>query len=140
MLDALETGKKTVQSVKQHTKRDPMLARVLDQVVSGLKSSKEEALEPYSQREDEFSTIDGCVQWGTRVVIPSTLRSKVLALLHNGHLGMSRMKSLARSYVWWPNMDADIEVMVRKCVHCQLHSKSPPSVAPHPWEFPSQLW
>ena len=37
-------------------------------------------------------------------------------------------------------MDADIKVMVRKCVHCQLHSKPPPSVAPHPWEFPSQLW
>ena len=35
---------------------------------------------------------------------------------------------------------ADIEAMLRKCVHCQLHSKSPPAAAPHPWEFPSQPW
>ena len=140
MLDALETGKVTVQSIKQHTRRDPVLARVLDQVVSGWRNSSEEALKPYSQRKDELSTVDGCLQWGTRVIIPPTLRSKVLALLHDGHLGMSRMKSLARSYVWWPNMDAEIESLVRKCGHCQMHSESPPSAASHPWEFPSQPW
>ena len=65
MLDALETGKVTVQSIKQHTRQDPVLARVLDQVVSGWRNSSEEALKPYSQRKDELSTVDGCLQWGT---------------------------------------------------------------------------
>ena len=108
-----------------------MLVRVLNQVVSGWKSSNEEVLKPYSQRKEQLSTIDGCLQLGSRVVIPPALQSKVLALLHDGHLGMSQMKSLARSYVRWPNMDADIEALVRKCGHCHLHSKSPPSAASH---------
>ena len=29
------------------------------------------------------------------------------------------MKSLARSYVWWPKMDCDIEEMVKSCSVCQ---------------------
>ena len=140
MMEVMEASMVTVQSIKQHTRRDPVLACVLDQVISGWKHSDDEALKPYLQRKEALSTMDGCVQWGARVIIPPTLRSKVLVLLHNGHLGMARMKSLARSYVWWPNLDADIEAMVRKCVHCQLHSKSPPSTASHPWEFPSQPW
>ena len=37
-------------------------------------------------------------------------------------------------------MDAEIENLVRKCGHCQMHSESPPSAASHPWEFPSQPW
>ena len=40
-LDGLESGNITMQSVKQHTRQDPVLARVLDQVVSAWKSSKE---------------------------------------------------------------------------------------------------
>ena len=35
--------------------------------------------------------------------------------LHEIHLGICRMKALARSYVWWPKMDADLEQKVRQC-------------------------
>ena len=33
----------------------------------------------------------------------------VLAELHGGHLGILRMKSIVRMFVWWPGMDKDIE-------------------------------
>ena len=29
--------------------------------------------------------------------------------LHEGHTGMSKTESMARSYMWWPNTDRDIE-------------------------------
>ena len=41
-MNALESGKVTVQSIRQHTRRDPVFTRVLEQVVSGWKSSYEE--------------------------------------------------------------------------------------------------
>jgi hypothetical protein len=53
-----------------------------------------------------------------RVIIPTTLRFKVSKLLHQGHPGIQRMKSLARNYAYWPGMDRDIEEMVRVCGPC----------------------
>ena len=39
---------------------------------------------------------------------------------------MSRMKSLMRSFVYWPRMDCDIEYLVKNCRACVLAEKSPP--------------
>ena len=56
------------------------------------------------------------------------------------HPGISRMKALARSFVWWPAVDKDLEARVRQCDSCQLHRKSPPMTCLHPWEWPQEPW
>ena len=43
---------------------------------------------------------------------------------------------LARSYVWWPRMDSDLEMKVRNCEVCQVNRKLPPEAPLHPWEWP----
>ncbi|CAG2226122.1 Uncharacterized protein K02A2.6 [Mytilus edulis] len=50
------------------------------------------------------------------------------------------MKVLARGYVWWPNMDAEIEQTVRACHKCQVNRRAPPEAPMHPWEWPSNPW
>ncbi len=50
------------------------------------------------------------------------------------------MKALARSHIWWPGLDRDIEQLVRACIACQS-VKQPPAVAPlHPWIWPARPW
>ena len=53
-----------------------------------------------------------------RIVIPEVLRAKVLRELHAGHPGVTRMKRLARSFVYWPRIDAEIEKAARNCSAC----------------------
>lgn len=78
--------------------------------------------------------------WGTRVIITTKGREKILKLLQQSHSGMSRMKSVARSFVWWPGMDQEVEEIVRRCEECQKHQKSPPSAPLHPWEWSEAPW
>ena len=50
------------------------------------------------------------------------------------------MKELGRSYVWWPNMDQEVEQTVRNCNSCQ-QLKKPPALAPlTPWLWLSNPW
>ena len=44
------------------------------------------------------------------------------------------MKGLACNYIWWPNIDADLEAQVKQCNQCQLNQSSPQAVPEHPWE------
>lgn len=63
---------------------------------------------PFKSKRDGLTTQQGCILWGTRVDVLSSLQEKVLQEVHDTHPGMSRMKALARSYVRWPNSDSDI--------------------------------
>ena len=89
---------------------------------------------------EELSAVDGCILWGARVVIPPPGRKLVLSQLHDTHPGICKMKSLARSYVWWPGMDTDIVTTVQHCDTCQQHRPSPQKAPLHPWEWPSRPW
>ena len=73
-----------------------------------------------------FSICDEILMYAQRVVIPHASRKKVLKEFHVGHPDISRMKSLMRSYTYWPKMDQDIEDLVRHCKGCQLPAKSLP--------------
>lgn len=43
------------------------------------------------------------------------------------------MKGLARKIVWWPNLDKDIEYLIRNCSSCNLHRDNP-KMEVHYWE------
>ena len=107
-------------------------------VLQGWQNSDSEELRPYQTRQNELSVHQGCILWGTRVIIPPRGREKLVEELHESHPGICRMKSLARAYVWWPRMDRDLENKVRACTQ-QTRPQNPP-VTIHPWEWPKKPW
>ena len=74
------------------------------------------------------------------MIVPKKWQKTVLEELHQVHFGIAHTKAIARSYVWWPELNKQIEATTKSCTHCQK-VKNAPSVAPlHPWNWPSMPW
>lgn len=46
------------------------------------------------------------------LLVPPLRHEQVMKELHDSHPGITLMKALAHSLVWWPNTDADLERIV----------------------------
>ena len=110
---------------------DPVLLNVVHAVLCGCQHELPSTSEygPYVWRTAELSLGLCCVVWGMRVVIPASLHKRSFNELHEGHLGVVKMKSLARSLLWWPGLDVDIERTVKACAMCQTDTDNPSSVS-----------
>ena len=139
MEDALIDAKE----VARETSKDIILSKIAMYIVDGWpekidKDHKE--MKAMYDRKNQLTTEKRCITWGNRVIIPHKLRAEVLKMLHLTHVGMTGMKSLARSYVWWPGIDQDIEILVKACASCQKHGKKLPKVIDHPWVKSTRPW
>ena len=130
-------------SICKFTAKDAVLSKVLRLVLSGWPERLDKGLDylkPYFHRKNELSAEKGCIVWGTRVVVPERLREEVLKLLHVTHQGITAVKAMARSFVWWPGIDKEIELVSRKCAACQDSQRRPPKATPHPWIHATHPW
>ena len=140
LFQTLQSTPVRADQIRQWTDTDSILSRVRRNVLSGWVDSDEPDLQPYQSRAAELSVQDGCLLWGSRVVVPEKGREAVISLLHEGHPGITRMKRLARGYVWWPGMYRVLEFAVKMCTECQENQKLPARAPMHPWEWPDRPW
>lgn len=106
-------------------------------MINGWPNTVPSSLSMYKKLDLQLTIEQGCVMWGHRIIVPRSLRERILGELHNTHLGMVKMKMLARSYVWWPNLDHEIEVLARSYSQCVEHADNPPKSILHTWVWPS---
>ncbi|CAK1595246.1 unnamed protein product [Parnassius mnemosyne] len=128
-------------SLKRETARDAILGRVLGYIRDGWPQDIEiKDIKPYFHRQKELYEELGCVMWGHRVVVSSSCREKVLAELHEAHMGITKTKQFARSYVWWPGIDEAVEAVCRACSVCARVADAPERHEPRPWLWPERPW
>ncbi|XP_058828591.1 uncharacterized protein K02A2.6-like [Topomyia yanbarensis] len=134
-ISIIETMPLTIQDLAKGTSVDGSV-KILYQ---GLKNGKTvDAKDRFGIDQNEFSLQQGCILRGIRVYIPAGLRTKVLNELHSTHFGSTRMKSLARGYVWWERIDRDIEELINNCASCQVVRPNPVKAPLHCWEPATQ--
>ena len=68
--------------------------------------------------------------YNNRVYSPEPLRAKVLDQFHEGHPGITAMKTMVRSLIWYPGLDKAVEERVKSC-HEYLQARKKPSQKTH---------
>ena len=104
--------------------------------MSGKWNLSDEECAKYQVRKDQLFFQQGCILWGNCVVVPPNLRQKIRNKLHESHPGVVKMKSMLRSYVWWPSIDHDIENLAKSYSGCANKLNNPAKSQLHPWSYP----
>lgn len=134
----------TFKMIVAETQKDQVLQQVMQFLKEGWPVSSKKITDPavrkFNSRRDGLQIANNCLMFGDRIVIPEKFRKQVLHQLHKGHPGMDRMKSLARSYIYWPNVDEDVKDFVRECRSCAQAAKAPTKTTLECWPVCTQPW
>ena len=129
------------QTLRKETAKDPILSQVVRFVCEGWPvRAADEAVKDFRKLSSSLTTSYGCLLYGASVVIPESLRKSILLLLHEGHFGIERMKQLARTVVYWPNIYLDISKMCQQCDTCVQHQSATTQAPVHLWMMPEKPW
>ncbi|XP_040158056.1 uncharacterized protein K02A2.6-like [Anopheles arabiensis] len=142
VLNMINTFPLNFRDIEEGTRTDSLLWKVHKYIQEGWPSDSSYGMElaRFYNRKDDLSTVGDCVLFRERVVIPRKLRMRCLNQLHRGHPGIQRMKSVARSYLYWPSIDEDIADCVSSCTACMAVAKSPPLLEPKFWPKTTKPW
>lgn len=84
----------------------------------------------YKAPEAKYSLAANYLLFEHRVFIPISLWKAILNDLHAAHVGTVKMKDIARSFVYWPGINTDIEQTILHRVRqtCTCFSQIPGSL------------
>lgn len=129
------------KDIAKYTRRDPILSKVMSTIQDGtVDRLNGDEFSSFRSKANELTVESGCILWRHRTVIPSKLQQFVLQDLHTSHLGIVKTKSLARSFVYWPKIDKDLESMVKRCEFCQSNQANPEKSSLIPWSPSESAW
>ena len=126
----------TADELKYEIENDVILTQVKQCLQRGKWPEVTDQLRPYFIRRDEFSIENDIILLGLKMVIPRSLRKRILHELHHQHPGIVKMKAIGRMHVWYPGIDADIETVVKECETCLNVANERPKSVIHPWSWP----
>ena len=130
-------------SLATEKSKDPMMQALKHQIIKGWPHSRSECgknLQDFWNYRGGLSVLDGLVLKGSCIVIPELCRDEILDQLHEGHFGIDRTKLCTRDSVYWPNINKDIECLVKTCNLCQEHSCRNTRDVTLPKKIPIQAW
>ena len=117
----------SVDKIRQHTAKDNTLQLLIQHINDGFPASSvkcPEIIRPFYNFREELSVCNGLILKGQhRIVIPETLRTQALQILHNkAHLGLNKTLERARMCMYWPGITDSIKESISACKVCLTYS------------------
>ena len=132
-----------METIKTQIDHDTTLSDLRSTIIKGWPANRRSVnpcIRHYWAMRDLLSVEDGIVLMSERVIIPLPSRKSILETIHSGHQGITKNQLLAKTTVYWPNINQDIENFVNNCEVCQqaLPSQSHEPLHQHP--IPERAW
>ena len=143
VLHRMPVSTNKMEKIREETSKDPTMMILLNMIHRGWPQRRRQTpveIQEFWNYRDEMSEIDGVVMKGDRIVIPATLRSEMLARVHDNHLGIEKCRRRARDIIFWPQMNRQIDEMISKCDVCQEYQSSNPKEPMVESPLPSRPW
>ena len=122
----------TWDMVQSESSKDKQMCVLAQQVTAGFPSEKRDLpieITQYWDCRHALTVVNGVVLCNDRIVVPVSLRERVLENLHSTHQGVSSMTSRALYTVFWPGITVAIE---KACSSCRTSHRNAPSQAKLP--------
>ncbi|XP_041461610.1 uncharacterized protein K02A2.6-like [Lytechinus variegatus] len=142
-IDLIYFGQHKRTELQRETANDPVLRSLWQIVTQGWPETIQElptSLRQFWSYRDEIGVSHGVLFKGSQVIIPKTLRNDILRQLHLGHMGIESTRRLARETVFWPNINKDIDQLIKQCETCQKHQARQQKEPLHPHDVPPAPW
>ncbi|RVE55527.1 hypothetical protein OJAV_G00235410 [Oryzias javanicus] len=141
VMSSLPATESRLQQIKTHQENDIIIRQLKKCCVEGWpdKFLADRSLQPYLQFSGDLSVHSGLLLYGSRIVIPASLRKDILSKLHEGHLGITKCRARAKQSVWWPGLSKDLTTMIEQCDVCARERTNMKETL-LPTEFPTRPW
>lgn len=128
----------THHSISQATSSDDILSTAINHLESGTEPNADSSdeLRKLWRLSHDLNVSDGCLLYKDRAVIPTSLRHRVLKILHSAHQGATGMTLRAEQSVFWPGMSQDVRNIRASCTTCNTNAPSLPKLPPQEQTIP----
>ena len=130
-----------IQSIIKAQNNDPEITWLKKKIIEGWTKSdlKHNLGRKYYNSQQYLSTIQGCLTYQNRAIIPVSMRKEMLRNIHIGHLGITKCLERAKKSVFWFGISNDIDKEIRECINCNINARTqrePVKIVP----VPSKAW
>ena len=131
----------TRQEIARATNTDNELQALKRWLHQGSHQRLPSGLEAYKNVSNELSCApDGILLRGRQIIIPASLRERVVDIAHRGHQGVGQTKAMIRARVWYVGIDAHVERRLRECMFCQTMAPKQAFEPLKPTPMPAGPW
>lgn len=121
------------------TEKDAVLKELITKVQDGWPNSKQkvpDSLSFYWNKKNDIWFENGLLFYNHRIIVPMSLRHKMVTQLHQAHFGITKTVARAKSILYWPNMFQSIESEILRCRICERYRSSNTKEMLIPHEIP----
>ena len=119
---------------------DPFLATLKSYIQNGWPKNIRSCIEPLKQFWKVKSELtvhkDIILRGRQQLVVPLTMRKKIISEVHKGHLGISKCIKRAKNSVYWPGYLSQIKDVIEACSACQKNMRANLQTTWEPYSIP----